>query len=1845
MYLTTGSRRVLPKCEDDVMDHRRLSRWYNTLPSRIVDLVGDFAGDELFVIEGDSLLLHCFSNDKLDFFKGFQPLHATYLVEKLMQKLQHRNFYSDGFTDYFTKSGAYLFMCHDGAFARSEEDEIGEDDSDEEDSNDNDSDKNDSEEEDSRDANESGNETATISRNCHHQASQICSHEVTSKIKLRMMIRWLIAHGHNIALINNLVFRDTKAMVMVIEGSRKRMKQTNSPLVSQKASPIPERQTHLDAAFESPVKKEIPPNDPKMEHQHIVAVPDLEPGSHDNKEIPSVNTIDREMLEKVICTKSELTQSQCLMVVALCIMLRDADAHVSVRPIEAQSMILHLVLLQNIKLTDRAIRNASQRCVPFFDDFLRTASALLSSVSWEATVAKHNSICDLSDFVDERLFFETWMMMNSLGAKKAISPLVERQYNTLASLVDCFCGTTLNCMSTETLQANTESTASSGSIALATVLPFEDPVFNAHLQPVRLLVDKSFDSSDEPGIARTFKDHTHWHSSRTLDRKAKMTLPPKVVRRGLRKNQFFMAEMMDYAESLSGSAGLLKPETVVVEAPSTLQQTSNLKKSHGARYSPSLKSKKCKPSSGTPSIREVAAATIRQKQDRDAQSHRQRWKNKQQEFGQIADLPSRFLRVNEYLYSLPDATRQTLAAEVLMYALDTLVRLIIAEFKGKHGNEHISIATRAWEIIARLTKLKQGVSAEIVTHVGAVCKLFQLPLPHLQVQNQDSLSFVVSKPSNLFSDVSVGMSPAEFQLLYGGPFMDRGMDSLPDIRTPDFEPDRWQRDVLDQIDAKKSVLVVAPTSAGKTFISFYAMRQILKEDNEGILVYVAPTKALVNQIAAEVQARFSKSYPSKTSGKSVWAIHTRDYRINEPMGCQILVTVPHILQIMLLAPSNANAWTPRIKRIIFDEIHCIGQANDGVVWEQLLLLAPCPIIALSATVGNPQEFYSWLHRAQGTNGFDLKIIQHKQRYSDLRKYVYRPRNFMFTGFSKCQSLPRLGLDEAEDMEFVHPVTSLLDRSRGMPEDLDLEPRDCLTLWKAMRDVQTNYFPVHHSLDPSVIFLNIIIQKKHVLEWQKKLKALLGEWMKDPNSPFELLLYRLGQKDSQPSEAGVDLLHNPPGLPHTFCRDDPGLLDTTLPLIFSLHSQGALPALFFNYDRAQCEDICHNLLNQLQYSENEWKDNSLTWKTKIEKWNKWKFSKEQADKKTSKSMKKKSNGDDQWSREDQIRESASAEHSHFESFDPERPVDGFHLANYKMLPSEFPSYVRELRRLETQEWLIEALERGIGVHHAGMNRKYRYVCEILFRRGFLRVVIATGTLALGINMPCKTVVFSGDSIFLTALNFRQAAGRAGRRGFDLLGNVVFQLVPTSKVKRLISSRLPDLNGHFPITTSLVLRLFILLQGSNRSASAVRSINSLLSAPRIYLGGPEMKETVLHHLRFSIEYLRRNGLLDRNGSPLNFAGIISHLYHTETASFAFHALLRAGYFHRLCKNLSTDTKGTLRNLMLVMSHLFGRHPLRLSTLESYKSSEKKASSIVVLPPLPKRAAAVLAAHNDQVLKIYTGYVTSFINQHVKGEDCQLPFSGIKCGGDQSAAVLGLSKANRITTMVTSPFFALSGHEDNWNSISDLCETVRSGVWLEESVIPYLCASGPEYSTPLNAYLLDFFKHGSVRQLETANHIRRGDIWFALNDFSLILATINTSLENFISPRGNMDTDMLNVVGGGDAHEMSVDGQYFDEETSKQQETERQQPGETEREEAEPRVPIAKYKAKATVENWEEEMDEDSEDSQIKHRSPRSLKKEAKPKAQKEEISDKSMVLVARGFRMLQDEFDRKFREMWA
>lgn len=95
-------------------------------------------------------------------------------------------------------------------------------------------------------------------------------------------------------------------------------------------------------------------------------------------------------------------------------------------------------------------------------------------------------------------------------------------------------------------------------------------------------------------------------------------------------------------------------------------------------------------------------------------------------------------------------------------------------------------------------------------------------------------------------------------------------------------------------------------------------------------------------------------------------------------------------------------------------------------------------------------------------------------------------------------------------------------------------------------------------------------------------------------------------------------------------------------------------------------------------------------------------------------------------------------------------------------------------------LGKLVRSGIGVHHAGMLPRYRRLVEQLAQRGLLKVICGTDTLGVGINVPIRTVVFTGLAKFdgtkqrlLKAREFHQIAGRAGRAGFDTAGYVVVQ----------------------------------------------------------------------------------------------------------------------------------------------------------------------------------------------------------------------------------------------------------------------------------------------------------------------------------------------------------------------------------------------------------------------------------------------------------------------------------------
>jgi len=105
---------------------------------------------------------------------------------------------------------------------------------------------------------------------------------------------------------------------------------------------------------------------------------------------------------------------------------------------------------------------------------------------------------------------------------------------------------------------------------------------------------------------------------------------------------------------------------------------------------------------------------------------------------------------------------------------------------------------------------------------------------------------------------------------------------------------------------------------------------------------------------------------------SVYGYFTRDYRY-KVHKCRVLVTVPECFEMLLLSPQH-EAWRRRIRYVIFDEVHSIGDLTSGEAWEHTIALVDCPFLALSATVGNPHDLKQWMEAKQ-----KFVEIQHKKR--------------------------------------------------------------------------------------------------------------------------------------------------------------------------------------------------------------------------------------------------------------------------------------------------------------------------------------------------------------------------------------------------------------------------------------------------------------------------------------------------------------------------------------------------------------------------------------------------------------------------------------------------------------------------------------------------------------------------------------------------------------------------------------------------------------------------------------------------------------------------------------------------
>ena len=166
-----------------------------------------------------------------------------------------------------------------------------------------------------------------------------------------------------------------------------------------------------------------------------------------------------------------------------------------------------------------------------------------------------------------------------------------------------------------------------------------------------------------------------------------------------------------------------------------------------------------------------------------------------------------------------------------------------------------------------------------------------------------------------------------------------------------FTPDHFQIQAMDALEAGHSVLVAAPTGAGKTVVGEFAVALSLSTGSRAF--YTTPIKALSNQKFTDFQKRY---------GEARVGLLTGDTSINP--DAPIIVMTTEVLRNMIYMGADLS----NLSHVVLDEVHYLADRFRGPVWEEVLIHLPqhTKVIALSATVSNAEEFGEWIGQVRGS---------------------------------------------------------------------------------------------------------------------------------------------------------------------------------------------------------------------------------------------------------------------------------------------------------------------------------------------------------------------------------------------------------------------------------------------------------------------------------------------------------------------------------------------------------------------------------------------------------------------------------------------------------------------------------------------------------------------------------------------------------------------------------------------------------------------------------------------------------------------------------------------------------------
>jgi len=626
-----------------------------------------------------------------------------------------------------------------------------------------------------------------------------------------------------------------------------------------------------------------------------------------------------------------------------------------------------------------------------------------------------------------------------------------------------------------------------------------------------------------------------------------------------------------------------------------------------------------------------------------------------------------------------------------------------------------------------------------------------------------------------------------------------------------FKLEKFQEETIKYINNKKSVLVIAPTSAGKTVCSQYCLKVSKR------VLYVVPCEVLANQIVGMLL----KSDIST-------ALVTNNELYGEVEKAKVVVATPEKAEEVY----NMNNTKFKFEYVVFDEIQQINE-DEGECIERIIKIVECPYLILTATIQEPEKFTEYLRIV--TNQ-EVNIVKHVGRFIIQQKYIYE---------DKKNELIKLHPFSCIDIEYIR-------KDKFKSGDLAMTARDLYELGMYISELIGD-----EMICPEKYFENKYISMDDLAIYDMILKDKIVELS---DEIIMQILYKFSDNNDNNND-------NKDNNDKNEDMNVDNKISEIINMLNKLKDNDMFPVLTFMMNDVAVLSIYEQIINELEYKEElyfPWYKDFM--KEIYDEINLYMMNEEELRETISKGIKttggkmkeindqvnqnkrrfienimnkvkakyneeirkmndKKMNVKEIENMCNFLKEDYNKKYNKYcicqmdsvdvqlPNFNPYSPMLLFSFRKEELdintmrdIKNNLNKYLldREMNNeINYNNIFIRGIERGIILYSKILPIPYQRIVQELIIKKQVPICICDDSLAYGVNFPTRSVIILGskDNEEISVLKGQQMSGRSGRRGYDTQGNIIYYRINYKNVMR---------GTYTPLIGKETITPFILLQ---------------------------------------------------------------------------------------------------------------------------------------------------------------------------------------------------------------------------------------------------------------------------------------------------------------------------------------------------------------------------------------------------------------------------------------------------